>query len=166
MPNTGVSQNNKILVCGNCGYERVYKTKNGKLDPEWSTFNEIEMCKVVEEGEATSYTPLTLTKSDASWDENQWEGKLIRIVAHDGGVQETIIFSNTEDTLVLRKVLRGNGWPNRSKEDPLFAENELPSFKIIDPSSNPTRGDIAEKLWDNNSFICVCGTKQDSIDQE
>lgn len=161
----GAVKQDKILTCGGCGFERVYRMKSGKLWPDQSTPAEVEACKVLTEGAASSYTAQSLTQTGAGWTPDQWKGRSLKVIAFDQKIQMTLILSNTADTLVLRHVLRGNGWPSRPYADPLFKPGELPTFEIIDHTMIPSRADIAAKLWNNNSFICVCGTQQDDIDK-
>lgn len=165
----GVAYVEKSIECPNCGYERIYRVKDGEIFPRKVTRPELEACKLLYEGDSSDCTSRSITKADAVWTVDQWKGKLVRVYLKSGAfLQEALVVSNSVDTLQLSLTLKGGSpVPTLIEENyigQLFKDDELPSFKIVDEDAKPTEADIRTKIWGLNKLVCVCGTQIDNVE--
>lgn len=155
----------RVLVCDSCTSTRFYYMKDGHPIPIGGS-NRKEREAAVASPSCTQATEVhgpNIVIDSAGWTADEHVGKIVEVLDGDDGnlLQRVVVRANTEDTLLCKPVLKGDS--GRARTDPQFAT--MPWIRMLTGATPAEADEATVKLtfWDNDTFICPCGTQHTSI---
>lgn len=158
----------KVLVCDSCGAKRMYYMDQGSPVPFHGPNKQEHQRATLPDASwiATEVYGNRVVVSGAEWSKDEHSGKYIQILdaKEDHAYQSCLILKNTEDTLYVRPVIKGD--LSRAKGADLFSM--MPRVRLF--STRTLRSlpgnkeialkDVKEKYWDKSILLCnVCGSE-------